>query len=388
MLTETYRRLSGGKNIPFTFYRYILEEISKPFLGAAIFFLFVLMMFQVIRLADFFVVHNVSGYSILSLMGYLALTFTPVILPIAFLLAVLMGFGRLSGDGEILAMRAAGLSVNSMVWPTFGMGLVVAAVTVICNFYFVPYGSRQFRYELFRISNTKAIATIHEGTFTEGFFDLVLYADKVDSHTNGLEKVLIYDERDNQQPVTVVARRGKILSNFQDSKGVPGLVLRLFEGSLHRSNPKEKTYELTQFDVYDIFLRIETAKVVGVDLPKTMDIGSLNEKIRELKAKPKRDEIENTALRDYKVEYWKRAALAFSCIIFSVLGVAFGVIRTRTVRSNSFLICILVLLFYWALYTVGFNQASSGKIPAFFGTWIANFVLAVIVILAFRRVAK
>ena len=45
--------------------------------------------------------------------------------------------------------------------------------------YFVPYGTKMFRYDLFRITNTKAIATIHEGTFNEGFFDLVLYADSV-----------------------------------------------------------------------------------------------------------------------------------------------------------------------------------------------------------------
>src|SRR5690606_12148647 len=151
-----------------------------------------------------FVVHNVSGYSVLTLMSYLALTFTPVIFPIAFLLAVLLGFGRLSTDSEVLAMRAAGVSVYSMLTPVLGLGALLALVTMFCNFYFVPYGARMFRYELFRISNTKAIATIHSGTFTEGFFDLVLYADEVDSKDNTLEKVLIYDERKQGNPVTVV----------------------------------------------------------------------------------------------------------------------------------------------------------------------------------------
>ncbi len=388
MLTSIFRRLSGGKNIPVLFYRYILSEISKPFLGAALFFLFVLMMFQVIRLSDFFVVHNVSGYSILSLMSTLMLTFTPVILPIAFLLAVLMGFGRLSSDGEVIAMRSAGMSVYSMLWPTLGMGIVVGMATLICNFYFVPWATREFRYELFRISNTKAIATIHEGTFTEGFFDLVLYADKVNSKDNTLQKVLIYDERDHQLPVTVVANNGKILNNYQDANGIPGLVLRLFNGSLHRSDPKAKSYELTQFSVYDIFLRIETAKVVGVEQPKTMDINSLKEEIIRLAAKTSLNPIETIVLRDYRVEYWKRYALSFSCVIFAILGVAFGVIRTRTVRSNSFLICILVLLLYWVLYSFGYDFASTGRLPAFVGMWISNGVLLLVALRSFWRVTK
>ncbi|MFT2633487.1 LptF/LptG family permease, partial [Escherichia coli] len=70
--------------------------------------------------------------------------------------------GRLSGDGEIIAMRASGLSLYSMLVPVFGAGCFLTLVTLLCNMYFVPYGTKMFRYDLFRITNTKAIATIHE----------------------------------------------------------------------------------------------------------------------------------------------------------------------------------------------------------------------------------
>lgn len=379
--------------IPWLFYRYILDETIRPFFGAALFFLFVLLMFQVIRLSDFFVVHNVSIYSILTLMSYLSLTFTPVILPIAFLLAVLLGFGRLSTDSEVLAMRASGVSVYSMVVPIFALGTFLAVVVMICNFFFVPYGSRMFRYELFRISNTKAIATIHPGTFTEGFFDMVLYADEVDSKRNTLNKVLIYDERKKESPVTVVARRGQILNNLQDESGIPGLVLRLFEGNVHRGNPGENIYEKIDFSIYDIFLRIETAKVVGVDVPKTMDFMVLKARLDELKVK--REKNPNDLSREegldwinYGVEYWKRLALAASCLVFSLMGVAFGVVRTRSVRSNSFLICIFVLLVYYGIYSAGHNLSHAGKVHGFIGMFAANFVLLFIAIYTLRKVAR
>jgi lipopolysaccharide export system permease protein len=383
--------------LPYRFYGYILSEVSKPFLGAVFFFTFVLMMFQVIRWSDFFVVHNVSGYSILTLMWYLLLTFTPVIFPIAFLLAVLLGFGRLSGDSEVLAMRAAGLSVYSMLLPVLALGAVLTLVTLICNMYFVPYGSRQFRYELFRISNTKAIATIHEGTFNEGFFDMVLFAGGVDSKNSMLSSVLIYDERKDQLPVTVVAKTGQILNNLQDDQGVPGLVLRLFNGSLHRGDPAKRLYEKTDFDLYDIFLRIETAKVVGVDNAKTMDSSALKRRIEEVLALQKQrggtgwahlEEIERLDYINYSCELYKRYALSLSCLIFAMMGVAFGVVRTRAVRSNSFIICLVVLLVYYMIYSYGFSLASEGKVPAFVGIFAANVVAFLIAIFTLRKVAR
>ncbi|NUM87584.1 MAG: LPS export ABC transporter permease LptF [Bdellovibrionales bacterium] len=382
-----------GRPVPWTIYRYVLSEVSRPFLGAAIFFLFVLLMFQVVRLADFFVVHNVSGFSILSLMGYLSLTFVPVIIPIAFLLAVLVGFGRLSTDAEVTAMRAAGISVYTLLAPVFLLSVVVMVVNLAANAYFVPYGSRSFRYELFRISNTKAIATIHEGTFTEGFFDLVLYADKVNSRDSSMERVLIYDERSKESPpVTVVAKSGRILSNFQDTRGIPGLVMRLFDGALHRGSRATGVYEMTEFSRFDIFLPIETAKVVGVEQPKTMDMGALVDGIRIHKERmlvpPGLMEWEKKELRDYRIEYWKRIVLSAACVFFAILGVAFGVVKTRTVRSNSFIICLLVLLAYWGVYQAGYSLADTGKISPILGMWAANALLLVVGVAMLRRVAR
>lgn len=386
MLTRFIPRLPRGT--PLTFYRYVHSEITRPFFGSMLFFLFVLLMFQIIRLSDFFIVHSVPLIVVGKMMVLLGLTFVPIILPISFLLASLLGYGRLSADGEITAMRASGLSMRSLLWPSVSFGAMVAVVNLLAYFYFVPWASRMFRYELFRISNTKAIATVHEGTFTEGFFGLVLYADKVDSKQNVLHKVLMYDERDQTNPVTVVAGTGQILNNYQDTKGVPGLVLRLFNGSIHRGTPERMVYELIEFDSYDIFLGIEIGKILGVEAPKTMDIHRLNEHIKDRvpDSEANQDYIHDTRMA--KVEYWRRYALPASCLMFAVLGVAFGIVRTRTVRSHSFLICLLVLAGYWGIYSVGESMATKGAIPAPVGVWAADVLLALVAAISYKRMAR
>ena len=382
------KRSLWPSRLPWMLYRYILAEVLAPFFGAVVFFIFVMMMFQVIKLADFLVVHNVAIGLLLELMGFLALSFLPIVVPISFLLAVLVGFGRLSADSEITAMKSTGLSLYRLVAPILGAGLVICVLSLLLNLYLVPWSNRMFRYELFRISNTKAIATIHEGRFTEGFFEMVLFADKVNSKENTLESVFIFDGKESQRPVSVIAKRGKIINNQRDEEGIPGIILRLFEGTLHRNNPATELYEFIEFTSYDIFLRMATAKVVGVEKPRTLDFSALIRRIDFMREKQNKEREDYRELNRLRVEFWARFALSFSCVIFAVLGVGFGTVRTRTVRSNSLMICLLVMLGYWTLHSAGARWGEEGYVPPILAMWAANMILAIISVVALRKSAR
>src|SRR4051794_4150936 len=91
--------------------RYVLTEVMGPFLGGNIFFVFILLMFQALRLADFFIVHGIPAATLGQMTLLMSLSFIPTTLPAAFLIAVLVGFGRLSADSELVAMKANGLSI-------------------------------------------------------------------------------------------------------------------------------------------------------------------------------------------------------------------------------------------------------------------------------------
>lgn len=388
MPTNTRPKFGRILRQPWTFFRYIWHEVSTPFFGGVLFFVFVLLMFQIIRLSDFLVVHNVAVDMIFRLIGYLIISFLPVVVPISFLLAVLIGFGRLSADSEVVAMRASGLSLYRLAVPVLMQGILVGLASLLLNLYLVPWSNQRFRYEVFRISNTKAIATIQEGRFTEGFFDMVLYADEIDSLRNRLYRVFIYDNKEEGSPITIAAKSGTILNNQRDREGVPGIILRLFEGTLHRDTPEQSRYEYIEFNSYDIFLRLTTARVVGVEKPKTMTFAKLKRRIADLEEMPKLEHEEFRELNRLKVEFWKRYGLSFACVVFAILGVGFGVVRTRTVRSNSLLICLVVMLCYWLLYSAGLRWGEEGYVPPFVAMWAANLVLAILSIFVIRRAAR
>ena len=131
-----------------------------------------------------------------------------------------------------------------------------------------------------------------------------------------------------------------------------------------------------------------TAKVVGVEKPRTMDFTSLRHRIEYMEKKPDKVHEDFRETNRLKVEYWARFALSFSCIIFAVMGVGFGTVRTRTVRSNSLMICILVMLGYWTLHSAGARWGEEGYLPPVVAMWLANTILIFVSIFAIRKSAR
>src|SRR5690349_11830978 len=88
---------------------YILTEVLGTFVGSSAFILFTLLMFQCFRLVDFFILHAAPLTILAKMAMFMAISFLPIVIPLAFLISILIGFGRFSSDGELIAMKACGI---------------------------------------------------------------------------------------------------------------------------------------------------------------------------------------------------------------------------------------------------------------------------------------
>src|SRR5665213_1243099 len=168
-------------------------------------FISILLMLQALRLTEFVLVHGVSLSTISQIMLYMSLSFLPVILPMSTLFSVLLTYNRLSNDSEIVAMKSFGLSMATLTIPAIILAVAATLMSAQTSFYLGPWGNRRFELVIADLGRQKAAAAIKEGVFSEGFFDLVIYANKVDSKEGLLKDVFIYDERDAKAPVTIIA---------------------------------------------------------------------------------------------------------------------------------------------------------------------------------------
>ena len=108
---------------------------------------------------------------------------------------------------------------------------------------------------------------------------------------------------------------------------------------------------------------------------------------RELVQKIKTTDRSTKYYREYLGEYWRRFALGFTPLIFVFLGIGFGTVRTRAVRSGATLVALLVIIAYWGIQAGATILVQKGHLPAFFAMQIPNIAMALIAIKAFKSAA-
>lgn len=361
--------------------RYLLSEIVLPFLGGLAFFTFVFLMFQLLRLAEFFIVHGVPFLSLLKLTSLLCVSFLPFALPISFLIGVLLAFGRLSTDSELIALKAGGYSLQRLTIPPLVVAGMVSLLSLGLNLQWVPLAERALKAELTEIGNSRIVGAIREGTFTSGFYDLLVYADKVNPKSNQMRGVFIYDEREPKNPLTVVAQQG-VWTNRKTTNGGSEAVLKLTQGNIHRSEATEGSYQKIDFDEYRLFLKIEGSAGAPVSKPKMLTASEIRKSIEQSRTQDARQH------RILQGEWWRRLAVALAPLCFVLLGIGHGSLPTRSVRSGSALVAFGVLLIYYGLLSWGGSLAEQGTLPAALALQLGNGVTGIWGWFAFRSASR
>ncbi len=359
---------------------YILEEVLIVFAGSCAFTLFILLMFQALRLAEFFIIHGTSLIVLSKLTFYLMISFLPTVVPISYLIAILIGIGRLSSDSELIAIKANGVSLFRLTVPLLIVSIGIILLTIQLNTEWVPQSASEFKKIQNKLGNTKVASVINPGTFNSGFFDLLLFADKVDAQNNQLLRVFIFDEREPKNPLTYVSKSAEIVPVKTSGDLSSAIFLRLRNGSMHQNNLDSHTYEKIDFDTYSLYLAIDEGADTAVLKPQMMSQKELIAKIASYPTKG----LEGI---EFKGEYWRRYAVGMSPFVFVFLGVGFGVFRNRTSKSNAILTGFVLLLIYWGLQTGGSDLLEKGAMPPWLAMQIPNFLMLILGLIAFRRAA-
>lgn len=351
--------------------RYLASEMLAPFLGGLAFFTFVFMMFQALRLAEFFIVHGVSFSMILKLIGLMLISILPFTLSISFLVSVLIALRRLNSDGEWTAMRSCGFGWARLARPLIVLAGCLSIVTLALGMEWAPYGERTIKGTIIKIGNTKIVASLQAGAFTSGFFDLLIYSDKVDTKTNKLSHVFIYDERKPKNPVAVVAKSGEIVQLKTEKELDVAHVLKLNTGNIHRNDRELGNYQKVDFDEYNLFLKINEGENVAANTPKMKGYRQLLHDAALYRNRP-------DVYAEFQAEFWRRLALAFSPFAFLTVGIGFGLPRNRAGGSSASLIAFGCMIFYLTLESMGSAWVMRMILPAWLGMMIPNASMIVL----------
>lgn len=197
--------------------RYILRQSLSIMLFVTAALSAAVWLAQSLRLVDLIVNRGLS----IELFLYLALLILPrfldIVLPIGAFIAVLFVFNRLTSESELVVMRAAGLGPLALARPVLMLAGIGFAVLMSLSAYFLPASNREFKDMQFEIRNRFVSALLQEGTFTTISDKLTIYIGGRDERGQ-VTGLLISDDRDPQQPVTILAERGAFADDAQASR--------------------------------------------------------------------------------------------------------------------------------------------------------------------------
>jgi LPS export ABC transporter permease LptF/LPS export ABC transporter permease LptG len=355
--------------------RYVLRELAPPFLIGLLLVTFVLLMNQVLLLADLFIAKGVPAPEAVRILGLLLPSVLVFAAPMAVLMGVLGGLGRLSADSEIVALQSLGVGPRRLLRPVLFFGFCGFLLTLPLALIVAPRANHAWVKAMTGSVLGRVRLDVTPLEFNEALPNTVFFVQDVD-RAGVWHNVFAYLNDDPALPRLAMARAGRIVLLPETRRAV----LELSDGVLYSGPPAEPEKDsVTSFD------RLEEEIDVGGLFPSVSSVKRVREKdigelLRDAGALGT-DARDRREVRAHWIEVHKKFALPFACLVFALLGLPLGVMTGRAGRTGGFSLGLGIILLYYALLTLGESAAMDGRIGAFLGMWGPDIVLAVAALL-------
>ncbi len=353
--------------------------------------------------------YGLSAAQAIAILPYIVPSILPFTIPATLLLTVCVVYGRMAGDREIIAAKAAGINVMALLWPSLFLGAVLSVVSLLLLDQIIPWSYAN-------IDRIAALAT------EEIFLDLLRTQNQIHIKERGITiTVMAVKDRTLIAPifrfapkgsnaVTIQAREASLDFDLKHqqvvlkmSRGyidVPGKIRNYFE-------EEEKAFPLPhkgqRVRPQRIRIReIEREMVSATDklaefrdrrLMETAFVISNGDFSRLTEPSFKTNQLaELVADEDYRklrAEFHNRFATACSCFFFVMLGSPFSILMARKEFLTSFLFCFLpILAIYYPVSMMTLNLSKSGQLDPIWTVWGANALLCIAAAGFIRKVLR
>jgi len=426
---------------------YILRAHVAPFLFSFFTLMFIFLLQFLMKAVDQLVGKGLSAMVIGELIMLSLAWMVVLAIPASVLVATLMGFGKLSSQNEITALRAGGMSLPRMMGTVLTAAAVLAVLLVQFNNRVLPEANHRFKVLMMDIRRIKPTLSINAGLFNRDLNGYSILARRTSEYTNDLGGLTIYDYTDPSTNVVITAENGRV-SFAPDYRR---LIMDLADGEIHRFKPTlPDEYRKIRFERHRIAMNAE-----GFDFERSAE-NTFSRSDRELSADVMRVivdslrgeiEIHRAAARDerqtstpppaisrrpdrpmpvtpvelratrlaaqrvrlkiiesenrrqsiasieqqvnsFLVEIHKKYSIPAACIVFVFIGVPLGVMARRGTFGVAATLSLGFFLLYWASLIGGEKLGDRGIMPPWLGMWMANIFLGIIGLILTLRLTR
>jgi len=339
--------------------RYVIRECSKLLLLGLAAFIGVYVIVDLFEKFPRFLQAQVPSPSIARYYFFSLPTILIQVMPMAVLLATLLGLGGMARRNEILAMKMGQVATLRIAWPAIGLGLAASLVAWTVGEYVAPRTSERalniWRTQVQRLPAHQVTRDSDIWYRAQG--DRFVHISLIDAQTGVIRGMSIFD----LSPEFDLKRR----VDAREAIWTPnGWTLRQgYQLDFSQQPPRVQAFSTLQVPLPEG--PREFARVVRS--PEEMSYAELKRYIQRLVQS-------GVTANRYKVDLYAKVATAMVGLIMAVIGVSFGL---RTGRGGVMVwvgACIPMAFLYWTLLSLGFQLGRGGALPALVAAWLPNCV--------------
>jgi len=362
--------------------RYIFREIFSSAVLGTLLATFILYLRQVDPIFELLVKSTTANTRLVLQLFALAIPYVlPFTIPFGVLVGILIGLGRLAADGEITAMRAAGVSSRKVIAPVLLFAALGTGVAALATLRLTPYSIHQYTDIKNRLEATQLNADITPRVFVENFPNTILYVGDV--RPGVWRNIFVADVappekrssgmRDKAQgPMITVAEEAIPVPDFKNNR----MQLSLRNYSTHEMSKDQKSHDT---------LAPTGQQALDASPPSWTPLRSGGMGTRQLMAYPrgKPDWIE------YQIELHRRFALPVACLMLAMVGIPLGIATRKGGRAAGYVNAIFVAFFcYWLAFAFLIGMAKQGTLPVPVALWLPNAAFFVAGLIFLARLEK
>ena len=375
-----------------TLSRAILRELIVTALLGVVLFTFLIFLFRARPLFEY-LVRSSGSYRTVAAMFLLVLPQAlPLTVPLAVLVAVLITLSRMSSDGEITAMRAAGIPGRRVLPPIMGFAFVALLIAAASSLWLTPWAIRERYVQENKLLDAGMTADVQPRIFEEQFPNSVVYVTDLTAGVTGRwKRVFLADvtapenrppgvgERGDQPRVTL-ASEAVVVSD----KSLTRLQLSLRNGSTYEAGKDDKEYRVTAFPQGDQVLAARKAPQVQASRP-TIEMDSPPLYRFAYTNAGRLTPIEKL---EGRIEFQQRIALPVACLLMALLGVPLGITRRRAGKSAAVVMTAALAFLYYMGLISSISMARQGSLSPEVAVWLPNVLFALVGIVLIARLER
>lgn len=357
--------------------RYLLREITVPLLVGLGLFVVVLVFAQVLTISDAITGLGISGSDLIQALIYSMPPLLGLLLPVSLLFATLLAVGRWSGDREIIALCAGGVSPYRLLRIPLMLGVILGLGSALSMGWGEAWGIRGLR-SLMSKSAQRALASgVRPGEFHEWLPGVTFMARRTEG---GLMKEVVFaDLRNEARPLVVSAREGtvKVGDRARD------IIFDLRDGAMVLRDRGSERHRIVRFE--QSLYRLDVKQLVG---NKGHSLSRVQEKSLLELAEQSKTHPDPSTRAHYTVVMHRRFAIPLATLIFATLAVPLALGSSGAARARGFLLSAVIVAGYYYVGRAAELAARAGNLDPVLAAWLPDLVgvaLAVPMLIRFRR---